>query len=91
MLKKRSRTALTSGGVAPVLDEGNKSHSVFASALIHVLESNQVIVDGQQLFLEIAPNDTATNDNRFEQIPRYAPIKFSGHEGGDFFFVPAAK
>jgi len=24
----------------------------------------------------------------FDQVPQYAPIKFAGHEAGDFFFVP---
>lgn len=87
--KKRSRTALTSGGLAPVLDSGKKGHSVFANALIDVLHENQVILEGQRLFLEVAARVTkAAYDRRFEQIPQYAPIKFSGHEAGDFFLVP---
>jgi len=25
-----------------------------------------------------------------QQVPEYAPIKFAGHEAGDFFFVRAS-
>jgi hypothetical protein len=26
---------------------------------------------------------------RIVQVPQYAPIKYAGHEAGEFFFVPA--
>jgi hypothetical protein len=89
VLKKRSRTALTSGGLAPVLDTGNGGHSVFANIFINVLESNDDVLEGQRLFLDVVARVTAAaEEKRFEQIPQYAPIKFSGHEAGDFFLVP---
>lgn len=86
---KRSRTALTSGAIQPVLDQGKKGHSVFANAFIDALKNNQTILEGQKLFLEVVARVTkAAFDRRFEQIPQYAPIKFAGHEAGDFFFIP---
>ena len=92
VLKKRSRLALTSGGLAPVLDSGGGGHSVFAAAFIDSLTSSEKsVLEGQQLFLEVTARVThAADERRFEQIPQYAPIKYTGHEAGDFFFVPAA-
>ena len=29
-----------------------------------------------------------TDHGPIEQVPQYAPIKFAGHESGDFLFVP---
>jgi uncharacterized caspase-like protein len=89
--EKRSRTVMTSGGVAPVLDSGGGAHSVFARALLEVLEKNDRLIDGQTLFREIAARVTYAAENvGFDQVPEYAPIRFAGHEGGEFHFVPAS-
>ena len=89
MAQKRSRTALTSGGLAPVLDAGGGGHSIFAKAFIQVLETNTDVIEGQRLFQEISALVTwAAQARRFEQVPQYAPIKYAGHESGDFFLVP---
>ncbi|MCH9693167.1 MAG: caspase family protein [Gammaproteobacteria bacterium] len=91
VLKSRSRTALTSGGLAPVLDDGADGHSVFAGAFIEVLQSNRDILEGQRLFLQLVARVTAAaNRSEFDQVPQYAPIKFSGHESGDFLLVPGS-
>jgi uncharacterized caspase-like protein len=91
MTKKRSRTVLSSGGVAPVLDAGGGDHSVFAKALLDVLKTNGDILEGATLYREVAAR-VAYAATRFEveQVPEYAPIKYAGHDFGDFFFVPAA-
>jgi len=89
MSKKRSRTVLTSGGLEPTLDEGGGNHSVFAKALLDVLQSNNQILDGRHLYQEVSAKVAyAASRLRFEQVPEYAPIKYTGHEGGDFFLVP---
>jgi hypothetical protein len=86
---KRSRTALTSGGLAPVLDGGGGAHSVFATALLDVLRRNESALEGQRLFQALAARVAYAAENlRFEQAPQYAPIKFAGHESGDFVLVP---
>lgn len=86
---KRSRTALTSGGLAPVLDVGGGGHSVFAGAFLGVLTRNREVLEGQRLFQELAAQVTyAAESYQFEQRPEYAPIQFAGHEAGDFLLVP---
>lgn len=86
---KRSRTVLTSGGIAPVMDAGGGKHSVFARALLAVLEANGDVLDGQRLHREVAARVAYAAANlRFDQVPEYAPIRFAGHEAGEFFLVP---
>lgn len=89
LAKKRSRTALTSGGLAPVMDTGTGDHSVFAKALLEVLEENNDFMEGARLYQEVATR-VAFAATRFEveQVPDYAPIKYAGHDTGDFIFAP---
>jgi len=87
--EKRSRTVLASGGLQPVLDAGGGNHSVFAKAFLDVLASNTDILDGQHLGLEVAARVSyAASSALVEQDPQYAPIRYAGHEAGDFLFVP---
>lgn len=89
MVEKRSRTALTSGGLEPVLDSGGGQHSIFARVFLEVLERNQTVLEGQALFQEVSARVTwAAQGARFDQVPQYAPIRYAGHEAGEFFFVP---
>jgi len=83
VVEKRSRTALTSGGLEPVLDSGGGNHSVFSRAFLTTLQENQGIVDGQQLASQI----TRLVMVNAPQTPAYADIPSAGHEGGDFVFV----
>ena len=89
MAATRSRTALTSGGLGPVLDTGSANHSVFANAFLDVLNSNSTILEAYNIFRHVS--DKVTKDAaklRVEQTPQYAPIRHSGHEAGEFLFVP---
>jgi len=89
MAAKRSRTVLASGDVKPVLDIGGGQHSVFARAWLDVLTNNEDVLEGQRLYREIAARVAYAADAlKFEQVPQYAPIRFAGHESGDFLFVP---
>ena len=84
LLTKRSRTALTSGGLEPVLDSGGGNHSVFAKAFLSALRANTSIVDGTQLFSQVRESVRLAAP----QDPQYSNIRFTGHEiGGDFLFV----
>ncbi len=90
MAGKRSRVVLTSGGIAPVLDGGGGDNSVFARAFLNALDANSGVLEGQKLFQIVSTEvagSAATAD--FEQVPQYAPIKYAGHEAGDFFLVPS--
>jgi uncharacterized caspase-like protein len=93
MASKRIRTALTSGGVKPVLDEGGEGHSIFAQAFLSVLQENDTTVETERLFWAVRARVVQkAHQLRVEQIPTYAPIHMAGHEGlGDFVFVPAAQ
>lgn len=92
MVAGRSRTALTSGGVQPVADAAkNSEHSVFASALLAVLNNNNQLLTGQHLFRELAAGMALRSANAgLQQAPEYAPIQFAGHEAGEFFLMPTA-
>jgi len=90
MVAGKSRTALTSGGVQPVADAAaNSEHSVFASALLTVLNSNNNLLTGQHLYRELAAGMALRSAGAgLQQAPEYAPIQFAGHEAGEFFLMP---
>lgn len=84
LMAKKARTALTSGGLEPVLDSGGKgNHSVFASALFDALTLNTGIIDTSQMFNLIRREVALAAD----QFPEYGDIRRAGHDGGDFVFV----
>lgn len=89
MSRKRARLVLSSGGLAPVLDAGGGVHSVFASALLDVLESNAVLLDSRELYREVAARVAYAAANlQFEQVPEFGPIRHAGDEAGTFFLLP---
>jgi tRNA A-37 threonylcarbamoyl transferase component Bud32/uncharacterized caspase-like protein len=90
LLSRRSRLALTSGGLSPVLDQGDGRHSVFSKALLETLDGNSRIAEISRMFGQIQTQVVA-EAARFgvEQGPVLAPISQAGDQGGDFFFVPA--
>jgi uncharacterized caspase-like protein len=89
MMGKRSVTVLSSGGDEPVLDGGGTSgHSIFAQALLNVLEENVEVLAGQSLHIALAAKVAyRAAEAGLNQTPQYAPIRYSGHAFGDFFFV----
>jgi hypothetical protein len=89
MTDGRSRTALVSGGVQPVPDTGSGKHSYFARAFLNVLQDNNRLLEGQRLFREVSTTlALAAVDAPVTQVPEYSPIRFAGHEAGEFFFLP---
>jgi hypothetical protein len=91
MARKRSRMVMTSGGLQPVLDSVGGSHSVFAQPFIELLQANVGVLSGQEMFRLLQFRVAATAQRvDAQQVPEYAPIKFAGHEAGDFFFVRAS-
>lgn len=86
---QQSRTALTSGGLTPVLDGDGGKHSVFATVVLDVLRSNERPLPGRRIFEKIfARVILSAGKLGVEQEPRYAPIRYAGHGGGDFVFIP---
>ncbi len=90
MAAGRSRLALTSGGVMPVPDGGGGRHSLFARAFLNALQDNNRLLEGQRLYREVSTSlALAAADSALPQVPEYAPIRYAGHESGEFFFLPA--
>jgi hypothetical protein len=83
IVAKKARTALTSGGLEPVMDSGGGNHSVFAQAFLSILKQNTVVLDGHQLFTVLRKRVVISS----EQTPEYGDIRKAGHDGGDFLFV----
>jgi len=85
--QKKSRTALTSGGLEPVLDGSplNPNNSIFTNALLSTLENNkESIFSLEEKFPEIKRYIKLKAD----QTPEYSDISKTGHEmGGDFIFL----
>lgn len=80
----KSRQAITSGGVEPVMDGGSEGHSVFAYYLLQSLRNNDSkYFDAGQLYEKIKIPVT----NNSEQSPKFSPIKSAGDEGGQFIFI----
>jgi hypothetical protein len=91
MAKTASRTVLTSGGIAPVLDSGGGSNSVFARAFLDQLEGANGLIDAYKIYLKVSPQvQKSAASIGFKQSPTYAPIKFTGHSGGEFIFVKSS-
>lgn len=84
MVSRSARTALTSGGLEPVLDGGGQGgHSVFAGAFFSALKDNKGVIDMAQLSARIRREVALAAD----QLPEYGDIRRAGHNGGDFLFV----
>lgn len=82
---KRSRVLITSGSNEPVADGGGDGHSVFARAFLTALTEAEGAMTAQELFDGwVRPMVIG----RADQEPQFRPIAKSGHEGGDFLFVP---
>lgn len=85
LANKKARKVLTSGGLEPVADAGgNGNHSVFASALVSVLQDSNGVMEGALLFNRLREKVA----NNADQTPEYGVIKYAGDDGGDFLFIP---
>lgn len=84
LAERRSRTALTSGGVEPVADMGTGGkNSVFAEALLQELRANEGLLEANDLFSKLRRRVALNSD----QTPQYAPIVKADHKDGEFLFV----
>ncbi len=65
-------------------------HWIPTLAFLDMLMSNTDILAGQRLGRAVAARGTYAAATLVEQEPQYAPIRYAGHEAGDFLFVPTA-
>jgi uncharacterized protein len=85
----RARVAMTSGGLEPVVDGGAGRNSLFAGSLLDVLDAVREPIETRRLFDAVSARFSLRAQRlRVPQKPQYAPIRFAGHEAGDFIFVP---
>ena len=80
-----SRMVMVSGAVEPVRDVGkNPEHSVFAGALIEVIQDLRGPATSEEIFLELKPKILSYA----EQTPALIPLIRLGHAGGNLLFEP---
>ncbi len=88
MAEARTRHLLASGGVKPVLDDGGNGHSIFASALIEVLNSSTGIIDGSQIYDSVKEKvEMRARALKVDQSPLYARLQESEDEFGEFLLI----
>jgi uncharacterized caspase-like protein len=89
MAKVRSRTVLTSGGLQPVLDQGEGNHSVFSNAFLSTLKNNDGVLEAYKLYRNLF-TEVRQSAGKYgvDQEPEYSAIRHGGHEAGEFIFVP---
>ncbi len=87
--RQRSRVAMTSGGLEPVVDGGGGKHSLYARSLLEVLTHMQTPLEAQELHAAVSARFAFLSSRlRLAQQPQYAPIGYAGHESGDFVLSP---
>jgi len=88
LLRRRTRMALTSGGVEPVIDTlPGTENSIFALALLNTLQENQKVITATDIYRRVSQDVVANLSSiGITQTPEFAGLLRSGHEGGDFFF-----
>ncbi|WP_223789069.1 caspase family protein [Marinicella meishanensis] len=87
----KARTVLTSGGLQPVLDSGGDGHSIFASALLDVLKENDGVMEGYRLYKALDQQVRLRSKlTGIQQSPEYTAVRHAGHEGSEFYFLPAS-
>ncbi len=88
-LSRKARFVLSSGGLRPVLDGTEGQHSIFARALIEVLQSSDSLMRARDLFDSVVQRtEQLASLAGVEQRPELKPIREAGHEAGSFFLVP---
>jgi len=85
-----SRKVMSSGNIREVMDGGRGGHSVFAAEFLDALRRHaDAPFEARQLYQEIAARVQRAADGYGEQQePQYGQLRFAGHVGGDFLFVP---
>lgn len=86
---RRARVLVSSGADEPVDDGGGDGHSVFARAVLNGLTREQrPAFTAEELLVEYLKPYVIGNS---AQSPQHAPLRGSGHEGGDFVFVRSSR
>jgi len=79
LAKRKSRLALTAGGIEKVSDGKENSLSPFTKTLSHVLSENK---EQELVFSSFAQKVLMSFDPARQQTPMFGPLTNVGHEGG---------
>jgi len=85
LYQKKSRQLITAGGNEPVADTGSSHNSIFAGALLDILENQpeDQPLSVQELFSQLQPTIVASSN----QTPTYDRLPNSRDEWGQFYFI----
>lgn len=88
-INTKSRIAITSGGLSPVLDGGGGQNSIFAKSFIDAIRNNKKPFTSTDLYLNVRDNVTSTSlIMGIDQTPQIGELIADGHEGPDFVLLP---
>lgn len=87
LIDRKTRVALTSGGMEPVIDSSGGHNSIFAEELLRALAASEDIATAAQIFDRVRGRVASRSRlSGYEQIPEFSPLFGAGHDGGDFIF-----
>ena len=89
-LRSKSRTMLSSGGEAPVMDTdgADGDHSVFAKAFLGLLNENRGVLHAGAVHDYLVERvKYAAQGVGIRQTPQFGSIESAGHENGQFVFL----
>lgn len=88
LIQSKTRIALTSGGVEPVLDSlPGTDNSIFALSFLNTLDRNDALITASDIYRSVSQDVVSSLASLgISQTPEFAGLLRSGHEGGDFVF-----
>ena len=90
--RRKARMLMTSGtcDVSPATASAGQP-TAFTRSLVEILDANRDVLAGQEVFRLLRLRMAAVDRPDSTRTLRYAPIRYAGHEAGDFFFVRPQK
>ena len=83
MLNRRTRIAITSGNIEPVVDSYIQKHSLFAYKFLNILKQNENYISSMDLFAQLNKYIISASS----QSPQMYALNNMGHNDGQFFFI----
>ena len=85
---ERTRLAITSGGLEPVLDSTDDlNYSVFAYSLYKTLDEKRSLNSASLFYLIQKKTEAVFKKLNIKQSPEFAPLPRAGHLGGNYYFT----
>lgn len=88
--KRRSRVAMTSAWCDPSTTFAGQA-TPFTRAFLEILRANWDALPGQEMFSLLRLRMATLERPVAMGTPQYVPIKYAGHEAGDFVFPPSRR